>query len=168
MDFLHLVSRRYSVREYLQKPVSNDDLEYILNCARLAPSAVNRQPWHFYICKTTESLQKLHQCYDRPWFNTAPMVIIACVSHSEEWIRQSDGRAHGIVDVSIAVEHICLAATERGLGTCWVCNFDSNKIMTLFDFPQGTAPVALIPLGYPNTNITEKNRKELSEIITII
>jgi nitroreductase len=166
MSFNDLVSRRYSVRDYLPKPIQKADLEYVLNCARLAPSAVNKQPWHFYICKSDEAKGKLHKCYDREWFKTAPVIIIACVLHSEEWVRQNDRRPHGLVDVSIAVEHICLAATEKGLGTCWVCNFDAKMLLDLFDLPVDADPVALIPIGYPRVDNPEKKRKNLIEIVT--
>ena len=84
----------------------------------------------------------------------------------EEWVRQNDRRPHGLVDVSIAVEHICLAATEKGLGTCWVCNFDAKMLLDLFDLPVDADPVALIPIGYPRVDNPEKKRKNLIEIVT--
>ncbi|HAE25150.1 MAG TPA: nitroreductase [Prevotellaceae bacterium] len=166
MEFIDLVTQRCSIRNYSSKNIDRKDLDYVMECVRLAPSAVNRQPWHFYICETPESLHKVRQCYLREWFATAPCVIIACVCHEEEWIRQSDGRPHGIVDLSIAVEHLCLAATEKGLGTCWVCNFDVQKTKELFDLPQNIEPVVLIPIGHPEMDISEKNRKLLENIVT--
>ena len=165
-SLLSLAQSRYSVRSYTSEPVSDADLQYILECARMAPSAVNKQPLHFYVCQSPDALAKVRQCYPRDWFNTAPMVFICCINHDEEWVRPNDSHPHGIVDISIAAEHICLAATERHLGTCWVCNFDAQLCHTLFQLPDTQEPAILIPLGHTDMQPTEKKRKELAEIIT--
>lgn len=166
MNFNKLAEERYSVRDYKAQDINPADLQYILESARIAPSACNRQPWHFYVCESAEALAKVRQCYPRDWFNTAPMVIICCIDHDSEWVRPGDGHTHGIVDISIAAEHICLAATERGLGTCWVCNFDVQLCHDLFELPANEEAAVLIPLGYPNGTPAEKKRKELQEIVT--
>lgn len=166
MNLLALAKSRYSVRGYDSQPVSAEDLQYILECVRMAPSACNRQPWQFLVCQSEASLQKVRQCYPRDWFNTAPAVIICCINHEEEWVRPSDNHTHGIVDISIAAEHLCLAATERGLGTCWVCNFDVQKCAELFNLPANLEPAVLIPLGKASTDTAEKKRKALEEIVT--
>lgn len=166
MNLLELIDRRYSVRGYSQEPVSDQDLEYIIECTRLAPSAVNRQPWHFYICQTAEALNKVQQCYLRDWFTTAPVVIICCIDHNQEWIRPNDQHTHGIVDISIAAEHICLAATERGLGSCWVCNFDTKLCHELFGLPDNEEAAVLIPIGHATTMHPVKSRKSADEIVT--
>ena len=122
-----IIRSRYSCRSYLDKPVEEEKLEYIKECIRLAPSAVNRQPWKFRIVRSQEGREKLQSCYSRPWFNEAPLYILASVLHEQEWVR-ADGKPHGDIDVAIAVEHLCLAATEQGLGSCWVCNFDAQHM----------------------------------------
>lgn len=168
MSLITLATTRYSVRSYEPAPVSAEDLQYILECARLAPSACNRQPWHFYVCQSPESLSLVHQCYPRDWFLSAPLVVICCIDHNEEWVRPSDGHTHGIVDVSIAAEHICLAATERGLGSCWVCNFDVALCHELFHLPDSQEAAILIPLGHPASDFAEKKRKALSDIVSML
>jgi nitroreductase len=92
------------------------------------------------------------------------MYIIASLVHDEEWVR-SDGKAHGDIDVAIAVEHLCLAATEQGLATCWVCNFDAQLCSQLFSYAEGEEPVVLIPIGYPADEAKPKVRKEMNEIL---
>ena len=134
MNFLELARNRYSCRNYQSKVVEQDKMDYIMECVRLAPSACNKQPWRFRILTEEEELKKASQCYNREWFATAPTYIIASVLHNEEWVR-SDGKHHGNIDVAIAVEHLCLAAAEQGLGTCWVCNFDVELCSRLFDIP---------------------------------
>ena len=164
MEFLELVKRRYSCRYYQSKPVEQGKLDYIMECVRLAPSAVNRQPWRFRIVSSEEGRKKLCQCYSREWFTTAPVIIIASILHDEEWVR-SDGKHHGDIDIAIAVEHLCLAAAEQGVGTCWVCNFDAKLCKSLFALSDNEEAAVLIPLGYPADELREKNRKPISEII---
>ena len=164
MDFLELVKSRYSCRDYQPRNVENEKLEYIMECVRYAPSAVNRQPWRFRIIKDDNDKARVQQCYNREWFNTAPLYILASVLHDEEWVR-ADGKHHGDIDIAIAVEHLCLAATAQGLGTCWVCNFDAALCKQLFSLPENEEPAVIIPIGYPAVPPTEKKRKPISEIL---
>ena len=164
MDFLELVKNRYSCRAYKALDVEKEKLDYIMECVRFAPSAVNKQPWRFRIVTNDEDKEKLQQCYNRDWFKTAPMYIIASVLHDEEWIR-ADGKHHGDIDIAIAVEHLCLAATEQGLATCWVCNFDAALCKESFALPENEEPAVIIPLGYADDEPKEKNRKPIDEIV---
>jgi len=164
MNFLELVKSRYSCRAYNAESVEREKLDYILECVRFAPSAVNKQPWRFHIVSEEEDKARLQQCYSRDWFNTAPMYVIATILHDEEWVR-SDGKHHGDIDIAIAVEHLCLAATEQGLATCWVCNFDATLCKQLFGLAANEEPAVLIPLGYAADEIRPKNRKTIEEIV---
>ena len=164
MNLLELVNARYSCRNYQPTLIEQEKLSYILECVRLAPSAVNKQPWHFHIVTCEDEKARLQQCYNRDWFKTAPMYIIASVLHDEEWVR-SDGKHHGDIDIAIAVEHLCLAATEQGLGTCWVCNFDAKLCKELFAFPDNEEPAVVIPLGYAADEKRPKTRKGIGEIV---
>ncbi|MCM1076092.1 MAG: nitroreductase family protein [Bacteroides sp.] len=162
-----LAELRYSCRSYSDRRVERDTILTILDVARLAPSACNRQPWMFIVADSDEQREAILGSYDREWVRTAPDFIIACGLHDEAWHRASDGKDHTDVDVSIAVEHLCLAATSLGLATCWVCNFDTEAIRKAFALPDHVEPVAIIPLGYPAEpgNVPAKKRKELSEIV---
>lgn len=167
---LTLSTERFSARKYTAEPVSDADLSYILECTRLAPSACNLQPWKFLILKSDDALAKVRQCYDRPWFATAPLVIVALKNTERNWVRPDDGKPHGDVDVAIAVEHLCLAATERGLGTCWICNYQPDLLAQSFPQPAGWEAVALIPLGHiaPDCPRKEKARKPIGEITEVL
>ena len=164
MTFLELVRSRYSCRGYEEKPVEKEKLSYVMECVRMAPSAVNRQPWLFRVIDSAEEKAKLQQCYGREWFNTAPTYILVSILHDEEWVR-ADGKRHGDIDIAIAVEHLCLAATEQGLGTCWVCNFDAALAKQLFALPENEEPAVIIPIGYPAVEATPKKRKDMTEIL---
>ena len=166
MDFLELVSRRYSCRGYQPMAVEQAKLDYVMECVRLAPSAVNRQPWRFRIVSSDADRARLQQCYSREWFATAPVYVIASILHDEEWVR-ADGKPHGNIDIAIAVEHLCLAATEQGLATCWVCNFDAVLCKELFGLPASEEPAVIIPLGYAADSLRPKNRKAMEEIVKI-
>jgi len=168
--FLDLAKVRSSVRNYSQKAVEVEKLEYILESARFAPSAVNKQPWKIYVI-TPESdpiiRKNLQSCYNRDWFKTAPYYLILCIQHDQSWHRGSDNKDHGDIDISILAEHVCLAAAEKELGTCWVCNFDAKLCHELFKLGPDEEPAVLIPLGYPADDyiMKEKIRKSLDEII---
>ena len=164
MNLLDLAKSRYSCRNYQPTSVEQEKLDYIMECVRFAPSAVNKQPWLFHIVSNEENKTKLQQCYNRDWFKTAPMYIIASILHDEEWVR-SDGKHHGNIDIAIAVEHLCLAATEQGLATCWVCNFDANLCKELFCLPENEEPAVIIPLGYAADEMKTKSRKAIGEIV---
>lgn len=167
MTFMDIVSARRSVRNYTSQEIEPAKLDYVLEAARQAPSACNMQPWLFYIIKEKKNREKLHACYARDWFKSAPTYIIACADHSQSWKRKSDGMDHAIVDVSIAIEHICLAAAEQGLGTCWVCNFDLPLLKKEFDLPSHLEPIAIIPIGYPDQQSTNEKtpRKNIFDMV---
>ena len=135
---------------------------------RLAPSACNRQPWKFVVIQSDEAKAKIQQCYDREWFMSAPLYILCMRDKERNWVR-GDGKQHGDIDVAIAVEHLCLAAADEGLGTCWVCNYDTDVMRELFPSDDFEA-VAIIPLGHIADDCPrmEKNRKDMADIIETI
>lgn len=167
MLFKELSEKRFSARSYTEEPVTEEQLRYILECARLAPSAVNRQPWHFYVVRSEEQKDNLRKCYNRDWFRTAPMYIVCTIRHDEAWVR-NDCKEHGNIDIAIATEHICLAAQEQGLGTCWVCNFDAPLCHDLFGLGENEEAAVLIPIGHPADEPKEKVRKQMEEIVTYL
>lgn len=169
MNFLELTKQRFSARSYKADAVEQEKLDYILECARHAPSAVNYQPWHFIVVKSDGQRQKVQQCYNREWFANAPVYIIVCVDKSAAWVRKSDNKSHADIDAAIAAEHICLAATELGLGSCWVCNFDLDVFKSNFPLAPETYPVAIISLGYIKEAPKQlSSRKGADEIVTLL
>ncbi len=165
-DVLSLSRERFSARKFTSEAVSQEDIDYIMECVRLAPSAVNKQPWLWLIVRSEQAKQQLQEAYDRPWFKTAPMYILGMKNVEENWIRKYDEKPHGDIDVSIATEHLCLAATERGLGTCWVCAFDPAIVRQHFH-REGFEPVVIVPIGHiaDDCPCNEKKRKTLEEIV---
>lgn len=165
--FIDYVTERYSCRAYdPEAPVSDDDIRAVIEGARLAPSACNRQPWTFVAVRDRATRHAL-LAKSRPAFRDAPVLIVACGHHDTAWHRPADNKDHTDVDVSIAVEHICMTASAAGLGTCWVCNFDVEATRQLLALPAEVEPIALIPLGHAlgGLHAPEKSRKTIDEIL---
>lgn len=169
MSFLELAKKRYSSRSYQKKAIEEEKLLSILEAARIAPSAANRQPWYFIVVQEKDNLTKLSDCYHREWLYDAPVIIVACADHKESW-KRSDGKNHADIDLSIAIDHMTLAATDLGLATCWICNFDVKKCCDLFKLPDHIEPIALLPIAYPNDTVDinrhVKQRKKQDDIIS--
>ena len=167
MNLRELLIKRFSIRNYLPKEVEADKLEYILDCARLAPSACNLQPRKFVIVQESEDIKnKIREAYQREWFAKAPVYIVVVGDHSQSW-KRNDGKDACDIDTSIAAEHICLAAEELGLGICWVCNFDAERLKSALALKIEEEPIAIFPIGYPDKNAIEipvQKRKSLDEI----
>lgn len=165
--FHDIVANRYSCRHYSQEPVSQEQILEILECARLAPSACNRQPWKFMVISAPEELSAVHASYNRDWIKEAPVAIIVLGNRNEAWHRSYDEYDATDIDIAITTEHICLAATSMGLGTCWICNFDPITLRTGMNIPEEWEPLAIIPVGKPAEDIAipEKKRKNNDEII---
>ncbi len=168
--FVELAKARCSCGKYDSRPVEQEKLDLILEAGRVAPSAVNFQPWHFYVIREKEDLERIYGAYHREWFKTAPCVILICGNHAQGWKRKEDGKDHTDVDVAITTDHMTLQATELGLATCWICNFYVEKTRELLKLPDHLEPVVILPVGYAldDTGPDRHNekRKALSEIVS--
>jgi nitroreductase len=164
MDFFELVQKRYSVRAYKPDPVEEDKLGQVLEAARLAPTAANRQPFQIIVIHTAGREAELHRIYGRSWFAQAPLLIVICALPAQGWVRR-DGKNYADVDVTIAMDHLILAAANLGLGTCWVAAFDPATAREVLHLPVDVEPIAFTPLGYPADQPGTKARKALSDLV---
>jgi nitroreductase len=164
MAFHDLIEARYSVRAYTPGAVPEEKLQAVLEAARLAPTAANRQPFRLIVIPTAGREAELRRIYNRDWFVTPPFVICICSVPAEGWVR-TDGKLYTDVDAAIAMDHLILAATELGLGTCWVAEFDPAAAREVLNLPEGQEPVAFTPLGYAADRPRPKTRKPLSELV---
>jgi nitroreductase len=152
------------VRAYKSDPVEEAKVQQVLEAARLAPTAANRQPFQFVLIHTKGRETELKRIYGRDWFVQAPLVICVCAITSQAWTRM-DKKNYGEVDATIAMDHLILAAANLGLGTCWIAAFDPASAREILGLPSDVEPVAFTPLGYPADEPKEKKRKPLSEIV---
>jgi nitroreductase len=164
MEFRDLIRARYSVRAYKPDPIPQESLDRVLEAAILAPTAANRQPFRLIICQTAERQEELRRIYRNEWFTQPPLVIGIVALPGEAWTRR-DGKNYADVDVSIAMDHLILAAANEGLGTCWIGAFDPQAAREVLGLPPGVEPIAFTPLGYPADAPREKRRKALVELI---
>jgi nitroreductase len=150
MSFLDLARRRYSVRSYQPDPVPDELLALVLEAARVAPTAANRQPFRVIVIHTAAREAELRRIYDRDWFVSAPLILCVVAVRGEAWTRSMyDGRSHADVDAAIIMDHMVLAAADAGLGTCWIAAFDPAAAREVLGVPAEGEPMLFTPLGYP-------------------
>jgi len=163
VDVSEVIARRYSVRAYRPDPVADEKLAAVLEAARLAPTAANRQPFRVIVVKTAGRRDELARIYGKDWFTQPPLVLAVCAVTAEAW-RRMDDKPYAEVDATIAMDHLILAATEQGLGTCWIAAFDPAAAREVLGLPEGVEPIAFTPLGYPADEPRGKKRRPLGEL----
>jgi len=172
MDFYELIRCRESVRDYDPNRVIDDIvLNRILNAGRLAPSASNRQPWTFLLVSSKEKLEKVRACYNKPWFQQAPYILIIIGDKTKSWVRSYDGYNSIETDLAIAMDHIILAAEYENIGTCWVEAYDFKILSEAISLKENEVIFSITPLGYQNKGYQKhgnKKRKSLEEVIKIV
>ena len=168
MNFLEIAQTRRSLRTYLPTPVEQEKLEYILECARLAPSWKNLQCWRFIVVENSEERLALTNAFaetnpGRKALAQAPLIIVLCAlpAESEVW----EGKDFMMLDAGLAMEHLILAAAEQGLGTCWQGLFSEEKVRNTLNVPENVRVLAMTPLGYPDETRRPRPRKEMQEIV---
>jgi len=164
MDFGLLAKARYSCRAYKPDPVDEETLGKVLEAARLAPTAANRQPFRIVVIHTRGREEALRRIYAREWFVQPPLVLAVCAVPGEAWVRK-DGRRYSEVDAAIVMDHLILAASDLGLGTCWIANFDDSAAREVLAIPQEVDPVVFTPLGWPADGAKPKTRKPLADLV---
>ena len=165
MRVVDAIKTRKSVREYLDKPVEDEKLNAILEAARLAPSAGNRQEWRFVVVRDSKTRRRLAEAANNQTFiGQAPVVVAACAETDNHVMRC--GQLCYPIDVAIALDHMSLAATELGLGTCWIGAFNEQKVKEILGIPEEIRVVQLMPLGYPSDpSLIRKSRLQLDRIV---
>ena len=162
MELSEVIEKRYSVRGYKQDPVEEEKLLAVLEAARQAPTAANRQRFQLIVIHTEGREEALGRIYGREWFVQAPIVICACRYPMYPERKRKD---YTDVDIGIVVDHLILKAAELGLGTCWIGAFDPDVTREVLGLPDEVEPVIFTPLGYPDAPPRGTDRKPLSELV---
>lgn len=169
MEYTELISKRDSLRNYdPDRPVPEAVLRRILDAGRIAPSAHNNQPWKFILISSPVLLEKVKMCYHREWINDAPHILIVAGMRNEAWVRDYDGYNSVETDTAIALTHIILAATNEGVGTCWIMAYDPFALREALSLDDNHQIFGITPLGYPKHDFRKtgiKKRKPLNEIV---
>lgn len=171
MGFWELIRQRHSVREYDSRmDVSPEQVKRILGAAIKAPSAGNCQPWHFIVVRDRVTREGLAQAaYGQGFLAQAPVVIAVCCDpqRSAERYGKRGSDLYCLQDTAAATEHILLAATALGLGSCWVGAFDEAAAARVLALPEHLRPVALVPIGHPAAPSSRRTpRRPLDEVVT--
>ena len=175
MEFEDVIKSRTSVRTYSNKDVEDEKIKYMLECAQLAPSWRNSQCWSFIVVKNKEKKKELSKTgMINKWLKDVPVIIVACGTPKISGTRNNMN--YFLVDVAIAMQHLILAATDMGLGSCWIGGFNERKVKEILEIPDDVKVVALTPIGYPTQKsrigdsaikkiVRSKQRKNFDEII---
>ena len=164
---LNNILERTSVRSYLDKSIEEDKIEKLLRAGMAAPTAVNKQPWHFVVVTDKSLLQKLAKA--NPYAEMvarAPLAIVVC----GDMTKALDGNAREfwVQDCSAASENILLAATGLGLGSVWAGTYPSEErcaaVSEVLGLPEFLIPLNTIAIGYPDGDVTPKDKWKESNI----
>lgn len=165
MDVYDAIRTRKSVRSYLDKPVPDAVLRRVLDAARMAPSASNRQEWRFVVVRNPETRMILMDAAKKQAFVAEAPVVIACCAVTDGHV-MTCGQLCYPIDVAIAIDHLTLAAVAEGLGTCWVGAFEEEAVQVVLGIPHGVRVVELLALGYPvDAAPISKQRASLRDIV---
>ncbi len=170
MELMNLMKNRFSARSFLDKPVSSEMQQKILNAGLLAPTARNSQPFRFYVATEEHSEEVMQQC-TRANFH-APLNILITIKREESWVRVIDGWSSAEVDSAIATTQMMYMAEELGLGTCWICAFSPEDTKKAFGVEEGEIPVSILSIGYKSEDCLpgpmHSSRKLAEEVIKYI
>jgi nitroreductase len=164
MDVAQAIRSRYSCRNYHDKPLEKEKLRAVLEAARQAPSAKNLQDWRLVVVTDAQTKKKIAAAANNQTFlENAGAIIVAC-SVSDHVMRC--GQAVGPIDVAIALEHICLQATELGFATCWIGSFYADKVKSIVGVPEGATVIELMALGYAADTPREHRREPMDRVVS--
>lgn len=166
MDVMEAIKTRRSVRRYLNKEIPSELLNELLEAARVAPSASNRQDWQFVVVRDPAVRRQLAEAAGQSFIATASVIIVG-VSTNPKRIMSCEVPAYA-VDLAIATTNITLVAAARGLGTCWIGAFDQRRVKETLGVPLEFKVVLLLPVGYPDDSPRPKIRKSMDEVVSYI
>lgn len=165
MEFFDVIKERYSMRGFTDQEVEKEKLDKVLEAARLAPTGVNFQPFKVYVIGTKNNKEVLSEIYGAEWFVEAPYVLCVVANKDAAWTRPWDGKNIADIDATIVMDHIILAATDLGLGTCYIAAFKADIAKEFLELEDNWEPVLFTPLGYGNAEPRDTPRKPIEELV---
>lgn len=159
MSILDSIINRRSIRRYQKKEIPKEVLLQILEAGRQAPSAVNRQPIRFVIVSDQNILKDLCNTVITRFVKEAPAVIVGCAD-----VKSLMTGKWAVVDTTIAMENMVIAAWALGIGSCWIGACNEQKVKEMLKIPKDWKVVALVTLGYPDEQPKQKKKKSIEEL----
>ena len=167
MDTMDAIRTRRSIRKYLPDAVPEAALATVLEAARLAPTACNNQPLRIVLVKDATLRERLvGPCKGQKFVAQAPVVLVGCAHESEAYPKQGGTLNTFAIDTAIVFDHITLAATTQGWGTCWIGAFEESEVREVLGVPADWRVVCLMPLGKPAEHPDPRPRKPLAELVS--
>ena len=166
MTIRELSCTHSSCRTYKPDPVDRTLLLDLIETARYAPNAFNAQMWRFFVA-AEEQAKAVAKLFPNTWTSACPAFIAIAVPEGSTVVKN---RMHDFnaIDCGIVAAHLCLAASERGLGSCILGSVDEDAICYLAHIPRGMRVHAVVAIGYPQGADTPKDRKPIGELVTFI
>jgi len=161
MSLVDAILSRRSVRRYEDREIPEGLMNQILEAGRQAPSAANRQPIRFIIVKEPEMAKKFSNMPFNGFVKNAPAVIVGCAD-----IKSLLTGKWAVVDATIAMQNMVVAAWALGIGSCWIGAFDEKQVKESLKIPEKWKVVALITLGYPAERPRPAKKKQLEELFS--
>jgi len=168
LDVFEAIKNRRSVRAFTNEPVSDTEVEKLINAARWAPSAGNIQPWEFVVVRDPEIKRGLCEAASNQTFiEEAPVIVVVCANmwRSGQGYGSRGVNLYCLQDTAAAIQNMLLAAQAMRLATCWVGAFHEEEARKVLKIPDGVRPVAIIPVGHPAEKPGVGSRRPLSEIV---
>lgn len=162
-SYFDCITERFSCRSFSPKKITTEEIEIILEAARLAPTAVNFQPEKIYVVENETLLEKLKEA-TRFTFD-AKTIFVITYDKEKSWHRKYDNKDHGDIDSAIITTHMMLAATSLGLGSCYVCSFKEDIVKSILGIKDNYVVSAMLPVGYPKNIVPHNSRLDLEDII---
>ena len=160
MSLVDVVLNRRSIRRYEPKEIPRDVLDKILEAGRQAPSAANKQAWHFIVLTDSEIKKELSKGMFNRFIKDAPITVVGCAHKdliASKW---------SIVSTTIALQNMVVAAWAMGIGSCWVGDFSEEKVKKLLNIPESWNIVALVSFGYPAEKPQPRKKKTIEKIVS--
>lgn len=173
LDFIEFCNKRYSCRKYLEKRVEREKIERCIEASRLAPSAVNAQPWSFIVIDDPDLKDRVaRETFDKITsfnkFSLSAPVLVAIVNENPLMTsllgRFFQGRDFSLIDAGIVATHFCLKATEESLGTCMIGWFNEKNVKKILKIPRKKSVSLIVTVGYPADTPKKKKRKPIEDI----
>jgi len=174
MELDTVIKERRSIRKYKVLDVKDEDIECLINYARLAPSAKNRQPWTFVVVKNQVKNQiadimiKHEKIYhmNQLVINSANIIKEAPVLILVLKLKDDDWNVGDLLSIGAAIEHICLGAVDLNMGSLWIRDIVyTQKEIADFIGKSDMELVLAMAIGYPDENPSQRNRKALTDIL---
>ena len=172
MDVHEAIRTSRSVRSYSPRPIEPDKFQHLLQALRYAPSACNFQPWQFVLIQDQDLRRRVAlACNEQKWMAQAPLIVVGCGLSDQAYKTMGGKHNTADIDVTIALDHLTLAAVAQGLGSCWIGAFDEQAVKDAIAVPDDVRVVALMPVGYPtspelNHPLDESRRRPAADVFS--